>query len=536
MINPKVYSDFFRKHFLKLILSSTLVVVATYNGCSLPTTFERMQGTTVGNPMRPVEAASQILFSVCSVLNRCQSKVRFNDCLVGVQATSGLSKKLGLPTGSFEPFVNLFSAEQSGVVVANPTATDLCSTTINSLPCNDPTVENAYTSGATNPYGGVVDMIPDQKGSCKNVYSDLQVYPNSITLNLNTTHSFTPSGGIPPYTFSVTGDPSSTGTISTDGNYISASSIGVDTITVTDSVGHTADAIVKTDGSTVFLIGGYLGGPTTAEVLVGKGTNWISSGAPLPMGAVESAQTLVVNDSIYLLGGDNGSPSSAMNSIFKSSNGTAWTQVGTFPGAAQRTQGVALSFQNKLWYLGGADGSGSYSNVWNSSDGTNWTNIGNSLPRAMVHFSGVVFKGKMWIAGGTNWTNIFSEVYSSVDGVNWLNAGQLPRALNRGAMVVYQGKIWWFGGSSNSGSSAQIWTSTDGVSWNPVGNNSIPGGPDYGHSVSVYQNKLLFSSGYSSAGGTFSSVDGLTWSPVVPFSSGTFKTYTSMAVFTPATN
>jgi hypothetical protein len=93
------------------------------------------------------------------------------------------------------------------------------------------------TFNAPNTSGPVSIKITDANGSVSYatliVSADLALTPTTLTIPVNQTHTFTVTGGQPPYTYSV---PSGGGTFSA-GVYTAPSSAGSATIEVTDSIG-----------------------------------------------------------------------------------------------------------------------------------------------------------------------------------------------------------------------------------------------------------------------------------------------------------
>jgi hypothetical protein len=75
--------------------------------------------------------------------------------------------------------------------------------------------------------------------------SVLSLIPAVLSLDTEESFTFTGSGGIPPYTFTLDATESGTATIgSTDGVYAAGNTAGTDTVVVTDNMGNTADASV----------------------------------------------------------------------------------------------------------------------------------------------------------------------------------------------------------------------------------------------------------------------------------------------------
>jgi hypothetical protein len=177
-----------------------------------------------------------------------------------------------------------------------------------------------------------------------------------------------------------------------------------------------------------------------------------------------------------------------------------WVEVGAQRPFAVRDGAELLSFQGKLWQLGGWNPSNRTifplicsNDVWNTTDGTTWTEVKpNSYTNRSTFdrskdwegrhtFGHVVYNDRMWIIGGDcNSGHYQKEVWSSADGKDWklvaaddkLPWG--PRALQ--LTFVHDGKIWLMGGQTMPAFAQgaperfyrDIWTSTDGATWTEV--------------------------------------------------------------------
>lgn len=175
----------------------------------------------------------------------------------------------------------------------------------------------------------------------------------------------------------------------------------------------------------------------------------------------------------------------------------------------------SVAFNNKLWIIGGWDGTDYYSDIYSSTNGSNWVKEGD-LPFVAAHGAVLVYGGSMWILGGyIDGVATTNEVWSSVDGITWVqvtdDAGWCDRTGH--AAFVFNNKMWVVGGTGLPGT-PDSWYSTDGVTWIQVTSNT-------GWSERIrmtgltYNNKMYIIGG--TASGTFyddvySSSDGATWS------------------------
>lgn len=169
-----------------------------------------------------------------------------------------------------------------------------------------------------------------------------------------------------------------------------------------------------------------------------------------------------------------------------------WT-LATCDAAFKRRDGAgALTFNGKMWLLGGwnpssSDGWGSPNDtsftsagftsneVWSSVNGADW-NLETIAPWPERHMAGwAVFKGKMWVVAGDNNSGItHNDVWWSSDGKNWHEIkgdfGWKDRILYH--VEVFNNKLWIMGGQrqlipSNNPADYlnDVWSSSDGKTW-----------------------------------------------------------------------
>jgi hypothetical protein len=163
---------------------------------------------------------------------------------------------------------------------------------------------------------------------------------------------------------------------------------------------------------------------------------------------------------MWLLGGWNPNFQPDTNSeVWSSTDGINWTFVTRAPWQRRHDAGYAV-FDNKMWIVGGDKETGSYQNdVWCSPDGLNWQQVTNDVPWANRATQYVLaFSDRLWLMGGQHIFEsgvppgpvvAFNDVYSSVDGINWDQVTPAAPWSPRGMImgnVVYQGRMWVIGG------------------------------------------------------------------------------------------
>lgn len=245
----------------------------------------------------------------------------------------------------------------------------------------------------------------------------------------------------------------------------------------------------------------------------------VSPGQPVPPGQSNSTLSILT--------------SSVPGSIKMDTGISGWTQVAASVPWQPRVGYKMISYNNKLWVIGGYNNlTASYKNdVWSSTDGLNW-----SLATAGAGWSGrtsfstLVFDNKMWIMGGQNDSVGFNDVWYSTDGANWTqattSAGWAVRS-NAG-VAVFDSKMWIMSGNDvaweiahNLGkANNDVWYSSDGASWSEATASAPWGGAGLMSVSFSYNNKLWLTCGPIWAGdpprgcALWNSNDGSSWSSI----------------------
>ncbi|MCH9705315.1 MAG: hypothetical protein K0U15_04225, partial [Proteobacteria bacterium] len=204
-----------------------------------------------------------------------------------------------------------------------------------------------------------------------------------------------------------------------------------------------------------------------------------------------SNNTPVTGESGFYLAGDK-----VDGKLWRSrDNGATWENIATNRDALARSGFEMVSWNNKLWILGGSDGFGdnngskSYGDVWSYSEGGSWVLEAENAFPPRNHHGAVVYDNKLWVVGGrsnadsiyNNTTaNTYADVWSSTNGRDWVlvSEGQFSGVYGHGLflydhqlgngieLVVYGGIVTNANAAYNSaGVSNQNWHSKDGVNW-----------------------------------------------------------------------
>ena len=198
-------------------------------------------------------------------------------------------------------------------------------------------------------------------------------------------------------------------------------------------------------------------------------------------------------------------------------DGSTWSQATANAAWSDRIYHCSVVYDNKIWVIGGEDGSNK-NDVWSSSDGITWTQVtaAAAWSARKIHTSVVFDDGsgeKMWVMGGLGSSNT-NDVWSSSDGITWTQATASANWSVRifHSSVVFDNKIWVIGGTDNGSHNGDVWYSSDGISWTQATANA-PWVTRYAHSSLVYNNKIWVIGGYQGGykNDVWSSTDGTTW-------------------------
>ncbi|WP_073086788.1 Kelch repeat-containing protein [Winogradskyella jejuensis] len=177
-----------------------------------------------------------------------------------------------------------------------------------------------------------------------------------------------------------------------------------------------------------------------------------------------------------------------------------------------------VSFNNKIWVIGGEDTSGRKNDIWSSTDGITWqeeTPIGNHFSERTLH-TAIVFDDKIWVIGGrTIGNSLLNDVWSSPDGVTWTQVGNVPLFIDTASLTVFENKLWLVGGrTAGSQNNSDIFSTSDGITWDVETTTGSLFSPRFLHQAFVLNNKLFVTGGNDNStvvNDTWSSTDGTNW-------------------------
>jgi Kelch motif protein len=288
------------------------------------------------------------------------------------------------------------------------------------------------------------------------------------------------------------------------GFVLSATQLGPDWVPVnTDAPWRTRAYFgAVTNNGRMWLLGGSSGASSSYNDVWSSvdGLNWTQVVAAAPWSEREGHMTVVLHESLYVLGGYNRSNQSYVNDVWNSQGGTNWFRWTAAARWSPRWYSASVVFNDRIWVFGGFDGT-FRNDVWYSPDGLNWI-VGTTAAAwsGRQGHAAVVFNGKMWVIGGLRTPNFtpVNDVWSSSDGTNWTmvtsGAAWNPRAYF--TLTAFDGKLWVTGGyDGNLGvSRSDVWSSADGFIWRQA-TNAAAWSPRRGHAAVAFNGQLWVLSG-----------------------------------------
>jgi hypothetical protein len=167
------------------------------------------------------------------------------------------------------------------------------------------------------------------------------------------------------------------------------------------------------------------------------GVTWTKVNSVAPgYNGVSLAAAGSLGGNLYVVGG-----ATALNAaghkreVWRSTdNGVTWTSLGNAPWAIRSTVDRLVSFDGKLWLIGGGIyddtlGRTYYNDVW-SFDGTTWTQVlenGHSQWAGRMYANTFAFDGWLYVSRGSNASGNLAETHRSRDGKKWFKVAiELP--------------------------------------------------------------------------------------------------------------
>lgn len=268
-----------------------------------------------------------------------------------------------------------------------------------------------------------------------------------------------------------------------------------------------------------------------------RGHQWVVDPAPVTWGERQQHDVAVLNDRLYLVGGEENFE--RKNDVHRF-NGSKWTRLLAHQPSASnrfspRTEHAMAALGGRLWVGFGETSAGEVNDLWSSPDGVNWTRVtadaskqGGPGPRRNATLT--AFGGKLWVTGGyyrvsqtqAPTTLFLRDVYSyDIQTGVWTKHPTPPwQGREEHVVLRHRGRLYLVGGLSVANNAvpfnyelfSDTWSTQDGNTWRLETSNA-GFEPMRDHTVVSFDGELRLTGGYLN---TFNyqwrSLDGRNWS------------------------
>ncbi len=232
------------------------------------------------------------------------------------------------------------------------------------------------------------------------------------------------------------------------------------------------------------------------------GKKWVKSELPTIRKNVYQSEYVQFKDSIYALGDNSGNYEKMRFSpkIRRTTDFKKWETLSGTSNLPGRIFYGLVVFKDKIWLLGGFDGTTYHNDIWSSADGVTWTRVVKNAAWSPRNIGTItVFNDKILIIGGgtidgTPNSNPDSdkEIWTSADGVTWSKVASDLQKRAGGSPVVFDSKLWLVGANRDGSFARSSLVSEDGISWKEE---SAPWSPRGGAAAWVFDGKLYMTGG-----------------------------------------
>ncbi len=219
------------------------------------------------------------------------------------------------------------------------------------------------------------------------------------------------------------------------------------------------------------------------------GENWTLVTETAPFGKRWEHASVIFDNKMWVIGGRSAFNDAGLkNDVWYTEDGENWVEATASAQFTPRYISQILSYDNKLFLIGGQDASSTADNeVWSSEDGVTWTLLQDNANFCCRGFKATVFQNKMWYIAGFS-----KNIYSSTNGITWslvtAEAEFDVRVLH--STVVFNNRLWLIAGRrENSSRTNDAWYSDDGVNWIQA-NSNLGFGARSSHTSVVFNNKI----------------------------------------------
>ncbi|MEO0556424.1 MAG: kelch repeat-containing protein [Bacteroidota bacterium] len=242
----------------------------------------------------------------------------------------------------------------------------------------------------------------------------------------------------------------------------------------------------------LWLVGGFIAGfGNQNDVWFSEdGVTWEVSLENLeaPFTSRNGHQLVTFDNKLWLIGGSGFGD--WPTDIWSSNDGETWQLAQKAAPYGDRIGHMVIVFENRLWLIGGRDQQANrLSDIWVSPNGVDWTQVTASAPFGKrSYFTSLVFDDKLWLMGGNSDEGTLNDVWFSAEGETWSRATEHADFSARSAFdsFVLDGRMWIVAG----GETNEIWSSINGINW--IKNTSNPNfTPRIVHTADVFKDKVF---------------------------------------------
>lgn len=194
-------------------------------------------------------------------------------------------------------------------------------------------------------------------------------------------------------------------------------------------------------------------------------------------------------DRLYALGQfDGNSERFSFSTIVRSSTDLrTWQTVAAQSGLPQRFFAYPFVFRDRIWQLGGWDGTRDRADLWSSDDAVHWQQEVDSLPFAAARAQQVVYLRDTLYA-------LSDAVWASTDALHWweVTARIVPDEIFGYTPVVWKDRIWLIGCSRNGTFQSEVLVSSNGRDWSAQ---EAPWSPRGGVAACVFNGGIVITGG-----------------------------------------
>jgi len=145
------------------------------------------------------------------------------------------------------------------------------------------------------------------------------------------------------------------------------------------------------------------------------GATWTKATSVIPFAERAWHSGVVYNNLMWVMGGYNST--GELSDVWSSDDGSFWTEYPVGAKFTGRDSAAGVVYYNKMWMLAGTGNTGYLNDVWSSVDGADWLKTTAIDPYfylpTRLGLSAVEFNDRMWIMGGFDGTSDLQDVWYS---------------------------------------------------------------------------------------------------------------------------